>query len=67
MLKEIEKTDLDTFLLFRTWFFGMLGFNEQNESLRQRDEEVLIPYTQHRLNGEKVLRTVIDNINVPYG
>ncbi len=43
-----------------------LGFNKINERIRQRNEEVLIPYSYRRFKGEKVLRTHIDNISIPY-
>lgn len=66
MLKETEKTDLDKMILFNMWFGGVLGFNNRNEQLRQRDDEVLIPYTQQRLNDEKIVRTVIDDLSLPY-
>jgi hypothetical protein len=66
MLKETEKTDLDKMILFNHWFGGVLGFNYKNEQLRHRDEEVLIPYTQQKLNNEKVLRIIIDNLSIPY-
>ena len=66
MLKETEKTDLDKMILFNHWFGGVLGFNYKNEQLRHRDEEVLIPYTQQKLNNEKVLRTIIDDLSIPY-
>jgi len=66
MLKETEKTDLDKMILFNHWFGGVLGFNHRNEQLRQRDEEVIIPYTNQRFKSEQVLRTFIDNLNIPY-
>jgi len=66
ILKETEKTDLDKMILLNHWFGGVLGFNYKNEQLRHRDEEVLIPYTQQRLNNEKVLRTIIDDLSILY-
>ncbi|MHC4807509.1 MAG: hypothetical protein ACYTBX_14800 [Planctomycetota bacterium] len=44
----------------------MLGFNRRNESLSQRDEKVLIPYTRQAFAGEKVLRTTIGDLSIPY-
>ncbi len=66
MVKETEKTDLDKMILLNQWFGGVLGFNYKNEQLRYRDEEVLIPYTQQKLNDEKVLRTVVYDLSIPY-
>ena len=67
MLKETEKTDLDTHILFDMEFGGVLGFNDWNERLiKRRDEEVLIPYTEQKFKGEEVLRAVIDDIKIPY-
>jgi hypothetical protein len=50
------------------WFFfkGSLIFNSLNESLRQRNEEILLPYTYGWFKGEKVLQTVIDDVHIPY-
>ncbi len=42
------------------------GFNRMNESLRQRDDEVRIPYTYQEFKGEKVLGTTIGNLSMPY-
>ncbi len=66
MIRETEKNDLDKMILFNHWFGGVLGFNYKNEQLRYRDEEVLIPYTQQKLNNEKVLSTIIDDLSIPY-
>jgi len=50
------------------WFagLGVLTFNEMNEKLRSRNEEVLIPYTDQLLKGEKSLRITIDGLRIPY-
>ncbi len=50
------------------WFAGkgVLTFNEMNEGLRSRDEEVLIPYTDRLLKGEQPLRITIDGLRIPY-
>ncbi|HUU20629.1 MAG TPA: hypothetical protein VMW72_26010 [Sedimentisphaerales bacterium] len=72
MLEEVEKTNAKRLLdptytmTIKDWFIGLLGFNEKNESLRQRDEEVLIPYTHQAFKGEKVLRTTIKDLYIPY-
>lgn len=52
-------------LMVRDWFGGLLHFNELNEVLRSRDEEVLIPYTHQALKGENVLRVTIDGLLIP--
>ena len=38
------------------WFRGILGFNNLNELVRSRDDEVLIPFTIQAFTGEQVLR-----------
>jgi hypothetical protein len=51
------------------WFYfggGPLSFNECSEVLRQRDEEVLLPYTYQWFKGEQVLRTVVKDMHIPY-
>jgi hypothetical protein len=50
---------------FKNIVGGLLYFNELNESLRSRDEEVLIPYTNQALKGEKVLRISISDLLIP--
>jgi hypothetical protein len=45
---------------------GLLYFNESNEGLRHRDEQVLIPYTHQGLRGEQVLRVTVDGLLIPY-
>ncbi len=50
----------------REWFGGLLVFNDKNETLRQRDEEILIPYTDQMLKGEQVLRLTVDDMYIPY-
>lgn len=52
--------------LVKQYFRGPLYFNKLNEVLRQRDEEIMIPYTDQNLKGEQVLRTVVENLHIPY-
>jgi len=52
-------------LIVRDFFGGLLYFNELNEGLRSRDEEVLIPYTHQLLKGENILRITIDGLLIP--
>ncbi len=48
------------------WFGGLLGFNELNELLRWRDDEVLVPYTSQAFTGERVLGVTADDLQIPY-
>ncbi len=48
------------------YFRGSLYFNALNEVLRQRDEEILLPYTHQWFKGEQVLRTVVEDVRIPY-
>ena len=47
------------------WFGGLRGFNNLNELLNWRDDEVLIPYTSQAFSGERFLCTTVDNLNIP--
>jgi len=54
-------------LIIREFFGGLMGFNEVNEDLmRSRDEEVLIPYSNQALKFEQVLRITVDGVHIPY-
>jgi hypothetical protein len=75
ILKEEEKTPrrkpivypiFPTTLIEFFGDFGLLTFNEFNEFLRSRDDEVLIPYTNQMLKGEQVLRMTVDDLRIPY-
>jgi hypothetical protein len=48
------------------WFGGLWGFNERNEGLRDRDGEVMVPYTHQALTSEQVLRATIDSLLLSY-
>ena len=48
------------------WFGGLLGFNNLNELVRSRDDEVLIPFTSQAFTGEQVLRATVDDLHIPY-
>ncbi len=52
--------------IIRYYFRGSLYFNKVSEILRQRDEEVLLPYTYQWFKGEKLLRTTADGLRIPY-
>jgi len=43
-----------------------LFFNECNEGLSQRDEQVIVAYTWQALKGEHVLSTTVDGQRIPY-
>jgi hypothetical protein len=45
----------------------LLRYNRENEILKDRDEEVWIPYTNQKLKFEQNLRTIIaENLNIPF-
>ena len=48
------------------WFRGILGFNNLNELVRSRDDEVLIPFTSQAFTGEQVLRITSEDLHIPY-
>lgn len=52
--------------IIRYYFKGSMYFNKVSEILRQRDEEVLVPYTYQWFKGEQVLRTVVEDVRIPY-
>jgi hypothetical protein len=67
MLLEAEKTYNNTKSTpqLLAIFGGAITFNYFREQLRNRDEEVWIPYTYQQLKGEKVLRASIDGLRIP--
>jgi hypothetical protein len=48
-----------------TIFGDALTFNYFREQLRDRKQEVVIPYNYQQFKGEKVLRTTIDGLRIP--
>ena len=50
----------------RDWLMGSLTFNEINERLRDRNEEVVIPWINQTLEGEQTLRIIVNDLNIPY-
>jgi hypothetical protein len=52
--------------LIKHYFTGPLEFNWVNESLKERDEEILVPHTDQNLKYEKILQTVVEDLAVPY-
>jgi hypothetical protein len=61
-MKPRNDDDRTRFFYFR----GALYFNALSEVLRQRNEEILLPYTHQWFKGEKVLRTVVEDVRIPY-
>lgn len=49
-----------------SYFKGLLSYNELSEMLRQRDEELFLPYTYQWFKGEQILRTVVEDVCIPY-
>jgi hypothetical protein len=67
--KAERKTDKNTdkeLARIKKYMGGLLYFNERNESLSQRDEQVIVAYTWQALKGERVLSTKIDGQRIPY-
>jgi len=46
-------------------FGDAASFNYARERLRDRDNEIVIPYTYEPIQGEKVLRTSVDGLRIP--
>ncbi len=73
MLEEAEKSTNKrpvSYPIYPTnikeWFGGRWLFNEISEWLRDRDEEIVIPWTGGIRMGEKVSQIVIDGQRIPY-
>lgn len=52
--------------VIRFYFKGSLYYNKISEILKQRDEEILVPYTYQWFKGEKVLHAIVENLRIPY-
>jgi hypothetical protein len=48
------------------YFISSLYYNKMSEILRQRSDEILVPYTYQWFKGEKVLQTTADELRIPY-
>jgi len=46
-------------------FGDALSFNYSRERLRNREEEIVIPYTYQQIKGEEILRTTVDGLRLP--
>jgi hypothetical protein len=44
----------------------LFGFNESNECLNSREEEISISFTRNEFKKEKVSRTTVDNLRITY-
>ena len=67
-LLEAEKTHNDnneSTPQILTIFGDALTFNYFREQLRDRDQEIVIPYSYQQFKGERVLRTTINGIRIP--
>ena len=61
-MKPRNDDDRTRFFYFR----GSLYFNALSEVLRQRDEEIFLPYTYQWFKGEQVVRKVVEDVRIPY-
>ena len=48
------------------WLVSPLIHNGLNESVPDRNEQIIIPWTDSALKGEHVLRATIENLHVPF-
>ncbi len=63
---EINTGKSDDDAKIKYYFRSSLHFNRKSEILRQRDEEVFLPYTYQWFKGEQVLRVIADEVRIPY-
>ena len=50
----------------KRFFRGLLQFNEFNEGVISREDEVIVPYTYQAFRGEQILETTISGMVLPY-
>jgi hypothetical protein len=48
------------------WLSSSVYFNRINEGVLDRDEQVVVVWTNQTLKGEQVIRTAVDNLRIPY-
>jgi hypothetical protein len=48
------------------WFGGLLGHNTVNEGLRDREEEIMIRYTDQAFGGERFVSLAVSDFCIPY-
>lgn len=58
-----QNKDMNT---IKQYFRGLLQFNEFNEGVISREDEVVVPYTYQALRGEQILETTISGLVLPY-
>ena len=73
MLDEAEKkhlkapyTELGIPLDVIGWLGDSVRLNRLNESVPDRNEQLLIPWTDRTLKGEHILRVSVDDVHIPY-
>ena len=73
ILEEAEKSPSTTPIVYpvygttiKDWLGGLFYFNEINEGLRAKDEQIVIPWTDQALKGENILRITIDGVRILY-
>jgi len=63
---KINTAKSDDDVKIKYYFRNSLYYNKISEILRQRDEELLIPYTYQWFKGEQVIRKVAEDVHIPY-
>jgi len=48
------------------WLVSSVIFNGLNERVPDRNEQIVIPWTNQAIEGEQVLRATVENLHVPY-
>lgn len=48
------------------WLVGPAYSNMANERLQDRDEQVIIGWSDQTLKGEQIIRTTVDDLHIPY-
>jgi hypothetical protein len=74
ILEEVESKDIVPYVrpakssgrTVRDWLRGSLTFNEMNETSQDRDEQVVIPWMNQALEGERILTIVAEGLRIPY-
>ena len=69
VLEKADKIDTaksDDDVKIKYYFRNSLYYNKISEILRQRDEELLIPYTYQWFKGEQFVRKVAEDVRIPY-
>ncbi len=48
------------------WLNSSVYFNSINEGIEDREDQVIVPWTNQTLKGAQYLRTTADDVNIPY-